>query len=270
MNTNLLQSPATKSPELPTQASGSDTQAPQRSRRQRQKAAKAKAAQDSKHGDATEPPQESSGSTTTPVDKVERSLASLTIAEVKALRPEESLKKHAAQHPPKTVTAPKKNKKANALAKATTSAKANETAAPNKDEQVDPPAKATTAASKENEQANPPAKATTAAKTKKTKSKKTKKTKQNDKQPADAPVQPTSTMPKPGIEQPPDLQFQRLPPCGIRNCPVLAPHERRPYVFNEPDRPNWVKNIQGKGDAATNVEWDNMDRFFIVHSFVKK
>ena len=234
MITNLPQSLATDSSESSFPASSSDTQATKKNRRQRQKAAKAKAAQHSKHADTIEADQ---SMTMTPVDKAERSLASLTIAEVKALKLEESLKKHNAQNPPKAATAPKKNQKPNPPAKATTTAQANKNAAPKKDEHATPSAKAATAA--------------------------------KAKQPVQYPAQRNTTISMPGIEQPPDLLFQRLPPCGIRNCPVLAPHERRPYVFDEPDRPNWVKNIQDKGDAATGNEWDNVDRFFILHSFIK-
>ena len=265
----LPQSPATKSPEPSTQATSNDAKAPKKSRRQRQKAAKAKAAQDLKHGGTTKADQQTSGSTKTPAEKAERSLASLTIAEVKALKLEESLKKHYALNPPKAATAPKKNEKANHLTRATTAAKAKKTAAPKNDEQASSPAEGTTAtaankitAPKNDEKASSPTKASTTAKAKRKKNVRKKKAKQ----PVQYQEQGTTTILKPGIPQPPGLRFG-IAPCGIHNCPVLAPHERRPYVWNEPARPNWVKTIQDKGDTATRRDWDNMDRFFIVHSF---
>ena len=60
---------------------------------------------------------------------------------------------------------------------------------------------------------------------------------------------------------------QPLPPCGIRGCPVKAPHARRVYRWNERARPNFIKIIQHKHQRgeATDAEYEKMDRFFDVH-----
>ena len=61
-----------------------------------------------------------------------------------------------------------------------------------------------------------------------------------------------------------------VPSCGIRRCPVKAFHSRRPYRFNEPGRPYFIKMIQDRAakGMATNKEFEKLDRFFNLHRHV--
>lgn len=58
-----------------------------------------------------------------------------------------------------------------------------------------------------------------------------------------------------------------LPPCGIRGCPVMAPHAPRVYVWNERARPNLIKIIQAKHHRgeAEDSEYQKLDLFFQLH-----
>ena len=53
--------------------------------------------------------------------------------------------------------------------------------------------------------------------------------------------------------------------CGLRGCPVKAFHLRKQYARNDPERPNFVKKIQAKGEDATSVEVADMGRLFELH-----
>ena len=70
------------------------------------------------------------------------------------------------------------------------------------------------------------------------------------------------------------IQFMQpgmfVPSCGIRRCPVKAFHTRRPYKFNEPGRPYFIKMIQDRAakGIATNKEFEKLDRFFNLHRHV--
>ena len=61
-----------------------------------------------------------------------------------------------------------------------------------------------------------------------------------------------------------------VPSCGIRGCPVKAFHSRRAYKFNESGRPYFIKMIQDRAakGIATNKEFKKLDRFFNLHRHV--
>lgn len=61
-----------------------------------------------------------------------------------------------------------------------------------------------------------------------------------------------------------------VPSCGIRGCPVKTFHSRRPYKFNEPGRPWFIKMLQERAakGIATNKEFKKLDRFFNLHRHV--
>ena len=59
-----------------------------------------------------------------------------------------------------------------------------------------------------------------------------------------------------------------LPPCGIDGCPVRDKHPRRDIRFDDPDRPNIIKKLQGKGSEATAGERWTISRFLHHHKNV--
>lgn len=82
-------------------------------------------------------------------------------------------------------------------------------------------------------------------------------------EPASINEQQIVTATAPRFEQP-------LPPCGIRGCPIKAPHERRRYVFNELQRPPLIRIIQEKANwgEASEEEFRKLDAFFNLHRHV--
>ena len=208
-------SESVSSPQIPD-----DSNVSKKSRRQRKNAAKGQTASSKDVADAGPSPPKDTILVTD--NKPKNWEASLTIAEIKALRAEEATKKHNQKFPPRakrdTVTKPKKAR------------------------QVPPAAPKAEPVQKTNrvEKTNAPAKKLD-------------------------PVQ-TTTSPAAGHSS---IRYgQPLPPCGIRGCPVKADHERRPYVFNEEDRPAMIKMIQNKADEATEADWKTLDRFFILHEHI--
>ncbi|KAL8791370.1 MAG: hypothetical protein Q9195_005908 [Heterodermia aff. obscurata] len=205
---------AVKHPENASQPEIADGfNVPKKSRRRQRKTAQAQSASTSPTDTRPSSPKDALLATD---NKPKNWEASLTMAELKALRSEEAAKKHNRQFPPRAKPDPPvpKPKKARQLRSATPK-----------------------------QETQPGEKISAAAK-------------------------PTGTSPPTDnlairYEQP-------LPPCGIRGCPVRAYHERRPYVFNEENRPAMIKMIQNKAGASTEADWSTLDRFFILHGHVGK
>ena len=223
------------SPEVPA-----NSNVPKKSRRQRQrkKAAKTQTAP----SNPTEAGPSSPKDPIEPVsitdnDKPKNWEASLTIAEIKALKSEEATKKHNQRFPPRA------KRDADHITK------------PKKARQVPPAAPKAEAVQKP--QPAPSQKPKSAA------AKKVKPTPANE-------VKTVQTTPSSDGDQSGILYSRPLPPCGIRGCPVKADHERRPYVFNEKNRPAMIKMIQNKAHHATEADWRTLDRFFILHELVGK
>ena len=216
-------------------------------RRQRKNAAKAQAASSNLADTGPSPPNHD----VIPVDnKPKNWKASLTIAELKALKTEEATKKHNQQFPPRakrdtdlhTVTKPKKTQQVLPAAEPAQKPKAAPAEKPNKAAPAEKPNKA----------------APTTEKSKPTLAGKPKRTPVEEPKPVLATT--CSDFDQSGI-----LYEMPRAPCGIRGCPVRANHQRRPYLFNEDHRPAMIKMIQSKGDAATRADWNTVDRFFKLH-----
>ena len=205
------------SPQVPD-----DSNVSKKSRRQRRNAAKTQAVSSNDVIDAGPSPPKDAISV---MENMPRNWeASLTIAEIKALRSEQATKKHNQQFPPR--------------------AKRDTVAKPKKARQV-------------------PSAAPKAEPVQKT----------NPVEKSIAPAQkpdPVQITTSPAADHSGIRYGQPLPPCGIRGCPVKADHERRPYVFNEEDRPSMIKMIQNKADEATEADWKTLDRFFILHEHIRK
>ena len=143
------------------------------------------------------------------------------MAQIKILQAEEAIKKHNERFPPKTTATPKKDAPAGNVnkAKATADTKTNDNMKSAIPAGITNKAKPTPAAGTTKE-----AKLTTMA---------------HNGGNATPASNFTTVARKTKVKQPADLKFQRAPPpCGLPGCPVLADHERRPYVFDEPNRPN--------------------------------
>ena len=144
--------------------------------------------------------------------------ASLSLAQFKAIEAEEALRKHNERFPPKAATASKKAQNAGKFnnAKPVAPAKMSDRTKPIS---MGGNAKPMTAAGNSND-IKPTAPASNGGEA--------------------TPDEGFTTVGrKAKVKQPADLKFQRpQPPCGLPGCKVLGPHERRPYRFDEPNRPN--------------------------------